>query len=163
MSSLNKKMIVKIITLVLLFSNLLYGCDAYEQKSSIYDSNTKILQNGDSFYFMNRIGEIDENRLDLKFNKFYGVQTIWIIIVDQPGEIKIEFDSNVKSGDFKVVLETPEQELIKIIENEGTDSYKLNALAGDYKIKIVGKNAYGSIKIEIETNSDVDIIVQENS
>lgn len=163
MSTSNRTKIVIIIMMVLLFSNILYGCDAIEQKSSIYDRNAKILQNGDSFNFMNRIGETDESRLNIRYNRFYGVQTIWIISVGKPSVIKIEFESNIKSGDFKVVLETADQELIEIVENKGKDSYKFNAIEGNYKIKIVGKNAYGNIKGELETGIEVDIIVQDNN
>ncbi len=164
---LNPKQMMRVILMILIMvsTSLLYGCNTNEQKSSIYDNNDKILQDGDSFSFTDRIGKTDENRLDIRYNRFYGVQTIWVIKVEKPGVINVDYASEVTSGDFKVVLETPEQELIRIVEDKGKrqGSHKLNATAGTYKIKIVGKNAFGRIKVDLETESEVEIIVQDNN
>ena len=153
--------ILKLLFIVVLLSTIQYGCSVSEEKKTIFDNNDKIVQEGDSFYFLNRVGETNEKYTDIEYSKFYGVQTIWVIQSEKQSEILLNVNSKVKNGGFKVVLVTPEQEGINIVEQNNKGTYKINVPEGKYSIKIVGKNAYGRIRVDLEAAVGDRILVQD--
>jgi len=151
-----------LLCIALLFTSIFFGCGPDADKRDIYDNDMYIAQEGDNFSFYNRVGEEDEKHIDIKFNGFYGAQTIWAIQTEENSDINLSFDSIIKSGDFKVVLITPEQELISITEQDNNGTFKINVSPGKYKIKIVGKNASGNLRIDLSENKSNKVVLQDN-
>lgn len=150
------------ICMIIMLTWSLFGCSIDKEKADIYDNNKSILQEGDKYSFYHRDGEADEKHIDIKYNSFYGVQTLWVIQIEQESEIKIDYNSLVKSGNFKVVLVTPEQEITTIAEQSSKGAFIVAAPKGKYRVKIVGKNAIGNIQVDLLTHEENKISVQEN-
>lgn len=127
------------------------GCNSVTNyQNSVFDDEDKIVEDKDSYTYKKRIGKTVENEIDLKFSSFTGIETINRIKVNEEKEIIFTFQSTIDDGDFKVVLITPEDEIINILEgtSEGTESITLKK--GISKIKLVGKKAKGEVKINIQ-------------
>ncbi|HHV63550.1 MAG TPA: hypothetical protein GXX46_00505 [Peptococcaceae bacterium] len=137
-----------LLTSLILCALVLVGCSIGVGKETIYDDAQRIARDGDSYSFYHRIGEIGRNSLALDYSRFYGVQTIWVWENEEPGEIAVDYDSQVTSGKFKVVLVTPEGRIINIAEQSGKGSFKIAASRGKYSLKIVGYDAKGAIRLE---------------
>lgn len=133
---------------LVILSFVLGGCGIDEDKETIYDDDQRIAQEGDSFSFYQRTGETDEKHVDIKYNRFYGVQTLWVIKTKDQSEINLNYNSQVNNGKFKVVLITPEREVINIAEQNRKGSFKVAVSKGKYSLKIVGNNANGAIRFE---------------
>lgn len=140
-----------LIFISIIITSSLIGCSADNEKNDIYDDNERIAQAGDSFSFYKRIGETSDKKADLKYSRFSGVQTIWAIETDGNSDINITYDSLVSSGKFKVVLVTPDKEVINIVEQSGKDTHNYVTIKGRYSIKFVGLNANGNIQIDLST------------
>ncbi len=154
----------KVLLFVFMFTLMIFmfGCGVVDGKNDIYGNNDKISKPGDSYSFQSRIGKTDEKNMDVEYDKFTGVQTIWTINVTQNGEIEIYVDSQVKKGDFKVVLVTPDQEVIKVLESTGDETSTVPLSKGKYSIKIVGKNSKGTIKINLSVSDGAEVSLQNN-
>lgn len=147
--------------LIILFSCLFIfsGCSSVSrEQKSMYNDNSLITKEGDTYNFTNRVGEIDDSKIEIKYGKFYGSQTIWIIEVEKQGEIEFDFNSKVNSGKFKGVLISPENEIINIFENDNEGSYKVQVSEGKYRFKIIGNDARGKVEVELELDNDMKIL-----
>lgn len=134
-----------LILLALIFA----GCGIDKDKKSIYDDDKRIAQEGDSYSFFQRSEEEKkENHLKLHYSRFYGVQTLWAFESPKECEINLNYESQVDKGEFKVVLITPEDEVIKIAEQKSKGIFKVVVPKGKYSVKIVGNNAKGEILLE---------------
>ncbi|MHB1150704.1 MAG: hypothetical protein ACYC00_00155 [Eubacteriales bacterium] len=151
-----------LLCIVFIFTSCLLGCGIDADKKDIYDNDIYIAQEGDIFSFYNRVGEEDEKQIDIKYSGFYGAQTIWVIQTEENSEINLSFHSIVKSGKFKIVLITPEQDLISITEQDNNGTFKINVAPGKYKIKIIGKNASGNLQIGLCENKSNKVFLQDN-
>ena len=136
-----------LLTTILLL--ILVGCSIDPQKKIIFDRDSRIVQDGDSYHFTDRIGKVDENDVDLTYSGFYGVQTLWVIKTEKMQEITIDYNSQVKSGDFKIVVVTPKREVQTITQQKSKGMYKFVAVKGTYKVKIVGRKANGEIQLKL--------------
>ncbi|MGI6451663.1 MAG: hypothetical protein ACOX3R_15790 [Desulfitobacteriia bacterium] len=133
---------------LILCAFVLAGCSIGEGKGTIYDDAQRIAGDGDSYSFYQRIGKTSQKYLAIEYSRFYGVQTIWVWKNEQEREIAVDYDSQVKSGKFKVVIVTPEGQIINIAEQNGQGSFKLVASRGKYSLKIVGYDAKGTVRLE---------------
>jgi len=136
-----------VIFVIILSSYLLLSQDIDQEKKEVYENDGRIMQEADSYYFRKRIAENDEHGIYLEFNRFYGVQTLRVIDAGDNSEIALDYRLLVKGGKFKVVLLTPEGELLKVAEQDGEGTFSVPASEGDYRVKIVGENADGIIEI----------------
>lgn len=139
-----KKGIFIIIVLI-----LLSGCQITPHQNTIYDQDDKIVSEGDSFYFTDRLGAVNDNNMELTFKRFYGVQTIWMI---EATEDILEFNvkAQIESGEFKVVLITPDQQIVNLTEEAIDGHFRVETVSGEYRLKIVGRNANGMINISFD-------------
>ncbi len=144
---------------LLILLDIVVSCGFNVGQKNIYNNNKKIAQQGDSHTYNRRTGNENSNdKIDWKYSGFSGDDTIWILKPKEDGEITINYDSTVNNGNFKVVLTNPKKQEIKtILEGieEGSETIKL--LKEEYRIKIVGKNAEGNIKLSINENKNVEI------
>lgn len=138
-----------VVVIIFTLITVLFGCGA--DKGELYDSNKEIGKNGDSYTFVGRIGSQSKKQIDFSFKKFSGVQTQWLIVAKENSVIELHYDTEIEKGDFKIVFVTPKQEVTSIAQNSSKGNYKVKTSKGKYRIKIVGRNAKGKIKMDIET------------
>lgn len=135
---------------------LLTGCistDSYQR--SIYSDNTKILKQGDSYTFSNRVGKADGNTLSLDFKGFYGKQTIWEISAEETCSVKLEINTKINKGKFKICLIDSDNNVSIISEGTREETIHLDILSGKNHIVIVGSNSKGKTNINITSSGDV--------
>ena len=118
--------------------------------NGMYDKNGMIGNDSDSHSYRGYDQNTLKNGFTLKFSGFYGCDTIWLIDAAQPGQIRVDYDSNIESGRFKVILVSPEHEVAVIAESSKKGSAPLHLKQGEYRLKIVGDNARGNIKASIK-------------
>lgn len=136
--------------LVLAVSGSLTACGVGAKQQAVYDDDAQIVQAGDSYSFAWRTGMMDENQLTVEYRRFYGVQTIWTIDAASEQKLRLEFDSTVQKGKFKIVLVSPGDELLVVLEQGGRGVSELDIPPGEHALKIVGHNAAGKIELQVE-------------
>lgn len=155
---LRNKILLFIGLLILL--EIIVSCGFNVWQKNIYNNNKKIVQQGDSPTYNSRTGNENSNdKINWNYSGFSGDDTIWILKPKEDGEITINYDSTVKNGNFKVALVNPKKEEIETIlegTEEGNKTIKL-LKEEEYRIKIVGKNAEGDIKLSVNENKNVEI------
>jgi hypothetical protein len=155
MNGLDKKLLIIII---LLLSVIIAGCSpSVRYQNSIFDDEEKIIANRDSFTYRHRIGNNSEDELDLKYASFSGIETVYKITTEEKNNVTFDFESEVEKGDFKVVLITPDSQVVDIIHGTHEGSETIPIKEGISKIKLVGKRAKGHIKIKISADKDVEV------
>jgi hypothetical protein len=105
------------------------------------------------------IGEIDNKALRLwsfkntlngyyeeTTKKFNGISKI--ATVDLPENVSINVKLEINSGEFKVVLVNTDGNIYTVTETSVDDLIALPLAAGKYDLKLVGRNAEFSIKME---------------
>ena len=135
----------------LLFLVSATGCGISDKHQKAYDSVEQIAQQGDSYSYGNRLcSEQSNDEFNLKYDGFSGTDTIWILESKEDGEITVNYDSTINNGDFKVVLAYPDTKEIENI-SEGTEqgNKTIKLKKGESRLKLVGKNAAGDLKISI--------------
>lgn len=148
-----------ILLLCLLFiTSLVSACGISDKQKGMYNDNGKIAQDGDSFSYVNRTGADDPNdKININYYGFYGTDTIWVIESKENGEVTFQYDSTVKSGDFKAVLISPKKEIEDILTGNEKGSKTIKLKDGKYLFKIVGRAAKGKIQISADKNESVTI------
>jgi len=158
---MNKRML-GLVCLNLFLAAVLFGCGAGSDKQKIFDDEAGITQDGDTYTFVNRTGSTNSDEdVALAYTGFSGVQTIWIIEVSAASEVDFEFNSTVDDGDFKVVLVTPDKEIVTLLTGtqQGTATQELTQ--GKYAVKLLGRNADGQINLSLTPGPNVNLATTE--
>lgn len=124
---------------------------------NIYDNNVMIAEQGDSYSYKNKEEESSNTKFDLEYNKFSGDDTIWSLKVKKESTLELNYDLTIKSGDFKLVLITPDKKVENILQEESKGKKEIQLNEGIYRIKIVGKNTKGHIKLSIAENKNIEV------
>ncbi len=151
-----------ILIMVILFTMTITGCSSVlNYQRSIFNEESKIIKSGDSHSYKDRIGSVREDEIDIKFSSFSGTDTIWKVLVEEDVDIVLDFKSVIDKGEFKVVLITPNDEIVNIIN--GTEERRQTILLkkGTNRIKLVGKEAKGEIKMNIDGDSNIKVKVKD--
>ena len=148
-----------LIVLISILSIVFVGCSNNSDKEGIYDSDELQLEVADSDSYSLRDDESENvaNQIDLSFRGFVGRDTIWNLNVTQSTDILITYDSDLRSGEFKVILITPGNEIHKILTMSDEGNETITFPEGTYLIKLIGRNAFGTISMSIETVQGVTI------
>lgn len=158
----NKFLCLSLILLIFFISgcNMSYNRNAVY--SNIYNDNDKIAQTSeDHIYTTASATKNSDKDLSLKYSGFLGVDAIWGINSKEDGEITLDYDSKVDSGDFKVVLVNPKKEIENILVGTDSGSKTLKLSNGEYVLKIVGNNANGNVKLKISQSKNAEIVIME--
>lgn len=150
------------VSLVLILSILvlttLNGCSKIsDYQKGIYDDSKEIVKQHDSFTFKVRIGNSMNNEASIKFSTFNGMETLWSINAKNNGSITLDYDAEIDKGDFKLVLITPDNEIVKIFEGSEEGEKRIDLIEGESRIKIVGKESKGKLTIYIKEEENVKI------
>lgn len=132
------------------------------KQKEMYDNNNYISQGSDSYTYRERVQGPDEKNLDLKFQGFTGSDTIWLVQASQPGQISINYEANVTSGRFKIVVVSPEREVSIVAESPRKGSHSFKLTEGEYRIKMVGEKAQGNIKASLDTGQGIAAELQDH-
>lgn len=155
MKNISKRMLVII---VILTAIIITGCSsAARYQDSIFDDEEKIISDGDSYTYKQRIGNNSKDKLDIKYTSFSGMETIYKITTKEESEITFDFESEVEKGDFKAVLIMPDDQVINIINGAQEGNETLQLKEGTSRLKLVGSKAKGHIKINIKPSKDIEI------
>ena len=122
-----------------------------EFQKEIYSQNNKIICE-DNYTFLKRVKYDKEDYKAIEFEGFYGSNTLELMEIEQSSIVNIDFESEIVEGKFKIVLITPQKEVMNISEDTEKGTFKIIAPEGNYAIKIVGNSASG--KVIIKTSKD---------
>ncbi|WP_315072740.1 hypothetical protein [uncultured Clostridium sp.] len=152
--------------ILIILISFISGCNMNYNRNSvysdIYNDNDKIAQANENHIYTTADTTKDSDRnLSLKYSGFLGVDAIWNINSKDDGEITLDYDSNVNSGDFKVVLVNPKKEIENILVGTDHGSKTLKLSNGKYVLKLVGNNANGNIKLTISQSKNAEIAIIE--
>lgn len=162
---MNKKNMLLGIFIIFLIS-FIEGCNmSYNRNTvygNIYNDNDKISQISENHIYTTASTTKDSDRnLSLKYSGFLGVDAIWSINSKEDGEITLDYDSKVNSGDFKVVLVYPNKDIENILVGADSGSKTIKLSKGEYVLKIVGNNANGNVKLTIIQSKNAEIAIME--
>lgn len=154
---LRNKILLVICILIILDIIASFGFNIWQK--NIYNSNNKIVQQGDSYTYKNKTGTQNSSyEINLKYSGFSGDDTIWILNAHKDCEITLNYNSTVNNGDFKIVLINSQKEIENILEGTAQGNQTIKLTKGECRFKIVGRNAEGEIKLSIiDENKNVDI------
>jgi len=145
-----------IVVCLALLTSLLAACAPDSGKAGIFEDDVRIAEEGDTFsYAIRNAPTTDENQLDLTYTGFSGMETIWTLTAAAESDVTFDYSSNVKSGDFKVVLIDPEGQVSVLVNGTMDGSQAFLLTSGEYRVKVVGSKTDG--KIEISINADENI------
>lgn len=141
--------IILLVSKPLLFLNSTYG--------ELYDDKDKIISLADSYSYINRVGSSRNNKTELSFN-LSGMETLWTIKSEKQDSIEIEYSSDIKTGDLKLVMIYPNDDVKNIFEGSGKNKVKVPIQSGKNRIKIVGRQAKGTIDFTILAKNGIKAI-----
>lgn len=154
---------IYLIGLMLIISIAFYGCAGpTDYQKSIYNDESKISKDGDSYYSINRYDISSKNTIEMKFGKFYGSQTIRLIESSKEGTISVSFKSEVSRGKIKCVLITPDKKVTNIFEQDDEGTTDLKVQKGKNLIKVVGFDAKAKFSLEVSLADNMRIQVVDD-
>lgn len=137
--------------ILVLTAIVMTGCTSGSRyQKSVFNDDDKIINGEDSYTYKKRIGNMVKDRIDMKFGTFTGIDTVNKIKAEKDDDIVIKFESKIDKGDFKVVLITPDDKIINILEGTSEGTKTIPIKKGLNRIRVVGKEAKGKVKIEID-------------
>ncbi|MCX7843637.1 MAG: hypothetical protein N2489_11295 [Clostridia bacterium] len=146
------------ILILMIAMTALSGCNELKEgKRKIYYDNSRIAQQGDSYFFFkhseNTIGE----KTSRKFDEFIGVKTLWHIETKEEAELEFELDCKADKGKLKMVVVAEDGEVIDIFEQEFKGNKKVKIPRGKNTVKMVGLDAAGHINAVVKQQEGIKI------
>lgn len=152
---MNFKKRIILISMVSMIISLFIGC-GNNSMDSIYDDNSKIANESDSFG-LDKSNETIETESYKGYVELSGSGTVWRYKSNEDFDLEITYNLSVNSGKAKIVLISPDGTVVTLVENtekaimEGETSITLPIKKGDNRIKIIGyKKADIDIKLHID-------------
>ncbi|HHX69938.1 MAG: hypothetical protein WAO56_12715 [Miniphocaeibacter sp.] len=124
----------------------------------IYNSDKKIKGSGTSYSISNYNIEIEDNSIIGDFKYFSGLYDLARIV--SKGNNSVEYNLNIESDieDFKIVVVSPEKEIIVLGEGNGSKEDLLEFTEGESYLRMVGKGGEGKYNLEFDKNDNIEII-----
>lgn len=115
------------------------GC-SNEFAQEEYDSEEKIVQQGDQYAKSLSASTWDNNELSFSAGKFDGRETLWSETVINEGEVEISVSLSLEAGMAKLVYIDPDDNITELIESSyGSDITRTITMPeGINRIKLVG-------------------------
>jgi hypothetical protein len=86
--------------------------------------------------------------------------TVYDLKANDDATIKVDFTADISSGDFKIVLIDPNDNITEILEQSSSVEQEIDIPSGKNRIKIVGYNAKGDIDLKVSSDDDVRIVAK---
>lgn len=138
------------------------GCAA--DRNTIYDDDTQIVKSADSHLSQMSVYSRNDNEFNMSARAFTGAKTVWNYTAKNEGDVTFSFSLSVSGGGkAKLVLITPENEVITLVENvdnnetDEMQSQTVSLKKGKNRIKIVG---YDDPKLNLVLSIDVGELVR---
>lgn len=143
----------KYVVLLFAVSLLLSGCatNAIDDHAKIYDDENKLSSEASSYSYVERIGEVDENDVDLHVS-FSGNEVMWDTTFDEATTLSCDYDIAITKGNFKVILVDEDKNIVTLWEtgkNESTGTMDIPFKAGRNLVKIVGRKTVGNVQLHL--------------
>lgn len=132
---------------------LMTGC-AYNPMVAVYHNNERIASDTNS-YNLDSVDQTSENgRFTANVERMEGMDTIWVFDTEEEVDLDITYTLDVASGKLKLVLISPDGDVVTIAECDSEMSEPalatLNLEKGNNRIKIVaGQNTKFDIDLSI--------------
>ena len=149
-----KKRIV-ILTMTIIMISLFTGC-GNNAMNKIYYDNSKIAKVSDTFS-LDESKEIIESGIYKGKLRLSGSGTIWAYESSTDIDLQVPYTLSVNSGKAKIVLITPDNTVVDLVENtdkaniKGPTSITVPIKKGNNRIKVIG---YKKADIDIELHID---------
>lgn len=137
----------KVTTAVVVFSILVLmsGCTSRSfDKKSIYEDTTKIAEQGDSFSFVGATSEVKDLSIDLKFKRFAGKQSIYLIDASETDTVSLSIEPTLEKGKLKICLRDSDSNVTTLWENGMEETIAFTIPKGESTILMVGEDAKGA-------------------
>lgn len=80
------------------------GCNYINNtQNKIYNNDNTQLQQGDSYTFKDKLGEIEDEKVNINFTDFTGLYSIWDVTTSLEQTLSLSIKGNIKRGDFKII------------------------------------------------------------
>lgn len=158
----NRKVLILIVFIILIaavsfiLNNPFSGIFNSYNVNRIYDNESKISEDSDSYNYMTRRGESRDNQTKLEF-VLTGMETLWDITVNEEASIEIEYNSVIEKGKLKVVLISPSNNITNIFEQSQSGVKEIKLEPGTSRIKIVGLDAVGNIQLKFKKDELIEL------
>ncbi len=136
------------IAIILFALTLLLTACSLGSSSNTYDNYNKIISTLDEKTYEVYDDYVEDENALLRFKDFKGIDTLFIFQGEE--SITITVYQNVSGGRFKVVLIDPYDQVIELHE-----TVTLSCLEGQYRVKIVGEDASGTISVSVSSHVSV--------
>ncbi|MDO9628684.1 MAG: hypothetical protein Q7I99_02185 [Acholeplasmataceae bacterium] len=138
---------LKITTILFALITLLTACSLSDNKNA-YDNYNKIINTTSEKTYETYVGGVEDNSALLRFERFEGIDTLFVFSGEE--SVTITVYENIKDGRFKVVLIDPYDQVVELHE-----TITLSCIEGQYKVKLVGDGATGTVSINVSSNVSV--------
>lgn len=145
---------LKIVIAIVAFVSLLTACTLTE-KTDDYNNYNKIVKTTTDITYDTYDGGVEDNNALLRFEGLEGIDTLFVFTGEET--VTITVYENVHDGKFKVVLVDPYNQVIELHQ-----STTLSCVEGQYKVKIVGENASGTISVSLTSHVSVSFYPLSN-
>lgn len=134
------------------------GCSRIKRyQHNFYDDPEMISQNGDSYSFAVRIGNLINDQLSVSFEGFTGKQTLWQLTTEKATKLVLDYEITVDDGKFKLCLIDPEQQVTVLVEGAEDTQQTITLKPGVNYLAIVGYDSAGEIGLALKPNKQVQI------
>ncbi len=146
---------------------LIGGCSSKpaSAKTSIYNDSAKIAEEGDSYTFTDKQGNVDSDGGDMSYKGFSGMITLWS--VDNPsteeGTLTISWKLITAKGQGKLVYLSPDGTTQVLAEGDSDGELQLKIPAGTGRIKLVGQTAKGSLSADLSSSEGLAVSGEQDS
>lgn len=120
----------------------------FEAFKKLYNNNSQIALNTDNYSILKKSGEISKENVNVSF-EFSGTDTIIEIDANKETTIKLDINSKIDNGKFKMVLVSPHNEITSICKGSHKKVKEFNLMQGKSRIKVVGLAAKGSLNLKV--------------
>lgn len=160
---MNKKILIGSVILLLIaiiFGSMYVFNHMTLSHREIYDDNSAIIKVADSYTYVNKSGTSKKNETSLTF-ELTGMETLWKINAEKEGSIDIDYTSSINDGQLKLVLIKPDDSIDIIFEQSDTGIKSFKVQKGLNRIKIVGRQAKGTVKFKIHSDKEIELKASE--
>lgn len=134
---------------------------AASYQHSIYDDDSKIASDANSYSYFNKSSITQNDVTQLKF-KLTGVDTLYELNSKDNATVNIDYNCNISNGKFKIVLVSPDKNITTIIDKSCSESKEIPITSGKSKLKIIGDDAEVQLQVSISSKDNVSIRYNNN-
>lgn len=159
---MGRKIFVVFTMLLLIMGVVIAGnsLSTANSQDTIYDDNSRIIEDGDSYSYVGRNGYVTSNDMLLTYN-MSGMETLWDVKASCGSALNVDYSSLLIYGRCKLVLIDPNGSVTTIFEGDGSGKKSLCLKKGTYRIKLVGQGAKGQVDVKVKPSEGVRVTCRD--